>query len=102
LAAEGLDPSAWESALSLNRESLAAWLALDAKAAAAQTHLKISRIYARRGMRDLARSEDRLAKALCQDLRCRAEAANNIGVSARNLMDFEEAENELFRGRRLG
>ena len=78
--------------------SLEAWRVLGAPFSVARTHLRLGDIYFRHNDWGQARAAYREAEQLCttlSNLRCEAEAANNVGLSALNLSDVEEALSEF-------
>jgi len=94
------DPSRWQQALALTRQSVDAWLAIGQQDYAAHELLKSASIWWRQGKLDTARSEYKQAELLCANSRCRAEALTNAALAGINT-DVEESVAELERARAI-
>src|SRR5262249_4532847 len=88
----------WDKALHSLQMSLNLWQQLGDTKVIARTYLKLGDLYFNKGIWNFARTEYREAKQLCDAikyLRCSAEASNNVGLTALNVGDLDEAQSEL-------
>jgi CHAT domain-containing protein/tetratricopeptide (TPR) repeat protein len=95
--------SNWDQSLKDAQSSLDLWVEFADGKAIARTYLRLGDLYIKKGIWDSAHSHYLEAEKLCAAdayLRCCAEAANNVGLTALDLGDLDEAESELLAARK--